>query len=352
MNWDLIKGVEPKPEIPIKRCLRLDGVNDYLTLGDNPFYNTGNGAFSFAFSFLKFTDKASTAIYRSANDGAGSGITGLVSRITINLESSHIIRLNLINNENDVDKFDILAYNLTSAIIGNWVNVVVIRNGTNISDNTNVILWPDSVRNPNNIHLYLNGVKLTPDSISMSSPEGLFYNFDNTKEKILGGVTNLSTYYLKGYYSLFGFWNRVLSLSEINNINNGVLDDFQAKGIFIFDGNTADSSSVGGVMTLINSATPSHITYPKKAGVIPFAKTTANQIKTFSYPSTVTVTKIWKEQSGYNGFQYSLNAGTTWMTIPDGELVTVSIVVPFGSSLQIKDPTSRTNYNVLHLDFN
>lgn len=346
MSWELIKGVEPKPELPIKRCLKLDGVNDYLTLGNNPFYNVGMGEFTFAFEILKYTDKNTSAIFRSADD------TGVA-------DSSRIV-INFINNTNRLqialvtatETYDSFIYELGSDLVTNFFKLIIIRKGNNHSDSDDVVNYPNSIRNPANYHLYLNGVKKEPTSVSMLNPKGLTYMLDNSKAKILGGITNFSTYFLQGYYALFGYWNRALTHTEIQNINNGILDDYQAKGLFLFDGNTLDSSSVQGTMTLLNSATPTYITYPYKAGVIPFAKSIANQVKNFTYASTVTITKIWKEQGAYNGFQYSLNGGASWTNIPDGELVTVSIVVPVGITLKIKDPTSRADYNVLHLDFN
>lgn len=344
MIWQLIKGIEPKPELVIKRCLRLDGVNDYLTLGNSAFYNVGLGEFTFAFDILKYTDKTTSAIFRSA-DETGTG----VNRIGISIVAGNKIQMSLVDSSNSYDDF---RYDLGSSIYGQFIKLIIIRRGNNFSDSDDVLNYPTSIRNPANYHLYLNGIELFPTSVTMVNPKGLFYNLDNDKPKVLGAITNNASYYLKAYCALFGYWNRALSNVEISNINNGIFDDYQAKGIFIFDGNTLDSSSVRGTMTLLNSATPAHVTYPYKAGVVPFLKNVANQIKNFTYQSTVTITKIWKEQSGYNGFQYSLNGGASWTNIPDGELVTVSIVVPTGTTLQLNDPISRADYNVLHLDFN
>lgn len=345
MSWQLIKGIEPKPELNIKRCLKLDGVNDYLTLGNNSFYNVGLGEFTIAIDFLKYTNKIPTSLFRTS-EGEGQNRP----RLTINIEDTlNVLKVRFIDEYNNLDTF---TYNFPNEIYSSFTKIVVVRKGNNYSDSDDAVNYPASIRNPDNLFVYINGVLTPRTSLVMTNPKGLNYLIDNPDPKILGGLIGNSVYYFKGYYSLFGYWNRALSLTEVQNINNGILDDYQAKGIFIFDGNTLDSSSVQGTMTLLNSATPTHITYPYKAGVIPFLKSVANQIKNFTYQSTVTITKIWKEQSGYNGFQYSLNGGASWTNIPDGELVTVSIVVPTGTTLQLKDPISRADYNVLHLDFN
>lgn len=334
----MIKGIAPKPEIAIKRCLKMDGVNDYLSLGNSNFYNIGEGEVTYSFNLLILELKSNNSIFRTADIG------GYTSRFVINISNQNV----RVGVNDGVDGTQIMIYENVIPI-GEWFNLTFVRRGNN-TDSSIQPGWSTSIRNPDNYQLYINGILKVMDSSTDIDPMGLPADLDNPYDKILGGRTDLSTYNLLGYYSLFSIWNRALVDDEIQNINNGIIDDYMSKGIFLFDGNTLDSSSVQGTMTLINSATPPHITYPYKDGVIPFLKSTSNQIKEFKYPENVIITKIWKERSTYNGFQYSFD-NSTWLSIPNGELVDVYIVVPANTILYIKDPTSRSNYNVLHLDF-
>lgn len=335
MSWQLIRGNAPKPDIDIKRCLRLDGVNDYLTLGSSTFYNVGYGQFSYFISFMLGTPMESgrATIFRT-NSGNGD-------RFTIGLDTSKRLYIAFVEGT-----LTSVVYFGSVIELGVWNQLAIVRTGTN-TDFSNQPGWDDSIRNPQTYKAYLNGVNLPISELENVPELGLPIDLDSTEPKLIGG-TPLGRV-LHVYFNSFGIWNTALTEEEIQIINSGAVYDYMSKGIFQFDGNTNDSSSVGGIMTLVNSATPSHVTYPFKDGVLFFDKGISDQIREFIYPEEVVITKIWK-QNNYNGFQYSFD-GVSWFSTPTGTYIDVYIIVPPSTILYIKDSISRINYNFLHLEF-
>ena len=108
MSWELVKGIEKKPVLNIKRCLRLDGVNDYLSLGNSNFYNIGNSEFTIHFKvFKRYDGPALKSLYRTADEGEGG--TGVVSRIVF-LIYRDSIQISLASVVSGVEKIDYLRF--------------------------------------------------------------------------------------------------------------------------------------------------------------------------------------------------------------------------------------------------
>lgn len=347
--WTYIRGIGTKGNWYNNRALFLDSANDYGSLGNSDFYNVGTGPFTFALRVMRYDNGSSS---RTALTLFRSAMTTSVSRVVLNLNTSYnsgttdTLSFSLTNITDGVTKQDNIYVPSSYFPMGEWTTIVVGRTGTNYQD-TSGADYANSIRNPANFFFYVNGVKLTP-TVSMADPLGLQYQLDNT-EAFTIGQGNLSTF--SGmYFDYFVYYSRALSADEISAMSAGTFTVVGAKGIFQFNGSMVDDSSVGNDMQLVNSTTAAYITYPKALGTLVFLAGTANQVKSIAFPEAVTITNAYKNTS--YGYGYSLDGGTTWSslnaTTTNGA---VNISVPAGTTLLVRDATSRSGVGRVHLTF-
>lgn len=330
------------------RCLKLDGVNDYLNLPSNIFYQVGTSEFSFVIKFQHISDyDKGKALLRTSNNIN-------LPRFVVNIEQDGTIKMRFISQKHiDVGQSnvgDLISYSSASIPIFQWNTMVIIRRGTNYAPSTDTVNYANSIRNPDNIELWVNGVKLNRLAVSMLETDGLQYLMDSNDNFTLCGLTTTATSFFNGYLDFFAYYNKALSTQEIFETSQGRFTDDLAKGIWNFTGNTNDDSSVGNAMTLLNSATEEYITFPKTSGIFVFKSGTTNQQFTRIFPANITITAVYKSQP-YT-YQYSLD-GTTWqkLTSVGGSNTEVNITVPAGTPFYIKDPNGRASVCVIHLTY-
>ncbi len=345
--WTRVTGQPAFNGDLFNKCIKLDGVNDYMNIPNNDFYQLGNNAFSFVMRFNHLSAYTTKGFLRTAGNGS-------VPRLVIGAGggSANALQVYFISQRHLNDGFltgDRLDYNINSIPLYTWNTLIVIRRGNNISGSTDTVNFPNSIRNPNNIEVWVNGVKLTPTSIVQQYPEGLEYDVKSSENFTVGARANADGYF-DGYIDFLAYYNKELSQEEITEASAGRFTDDQAKGIWNFNGNTNDDSSVNNPLSLLNSATPDYITWAKTSGLFVFKPSTTNQVFSRVFPASITITAVYKSQA-YT-YQYSLD-GTNWQTLTStaGNNTEINITVPGGSPLYIRDQSARMNVGIVHLTF-
>jgi hypothetical protein len=338
--WRYIKGVRDASASPYNSCIRLDGANDYLTLGNSPFYNVGTGEFTFVFSILPLTytiasNTSPKAIWRK-------GLSTNIARIVCNFSNTNSgLSLVLIDAAGVQDSLSIPFSNVP---LYTFSTIVITRRGTNFAPSTNAAQWPDSIRNPANYKIYVNGVSKA-FSYTMNNPAGLVYQVDNNEEFVLGNRDNVSDAFFYGFFDFFSMYDRALSADEILDATAGTFPDEGAKGIFNFNQNTSDSSSVANNMTLLNNSELPIRTYPKTDGLIVFGLGSApSSVKVFTYPEPLQILNLIKlEQVAYS-VSWSLD-NVNWTTFPAGSnnVNPININLPANTPLYIRRTNATSN---------
>jgi len=344
--WRYIKGVRDASASPYNSCIRLDGANDYLTLGNSPFYNVGTGEFTFVFSFLPLTysTTVSKAIWRK-------GLSVNIARLVCNFSNTNNgLSLILIDAAGVQDSITIPFADVP---LYTFSTVVITRRGTNFASSTNAALWPDSIRNPANYKIYVNGVSKT-FSYTMNNPAGLVYQVDNDEEFIIGNRDNDSNAFFYGFFDFFSIYNRALSAEEIQQATAGTFPDEGAKGIFNFNQNTSDSSSVANNMTLLNNTELLPRTYPRTDGIVVFPLNSAQfSIKTFTYPEPLRIINLLKIEETGSRVSWSLD-NLNWTTFIEssGIVNPMNIDLPANTPLYIRKNAAGLNRAYVYsLDF-
>ena len=352
--WTRVTGQPAFNNILFNRSLKLDGVNDYLGLPANIFYEPGSGAFTFVLKFLHLSSYAilnntSRGLIRTSSVIASNRFIAIIGKTSTSTTDFLRVQFVTVNSDGTLNT-DILSYNTSDFPLYQWNTMVIVRRGTNNAPSTDTANYPNSVRNPNNVEVWNNGVKLTRVELSMVSSDGLQWNVDNNDPLTIGSSVATNSY-VDGYFDFFAYYNKALSQQEIIAASQGNFTDDLAKGIWNFNGNTTDDSSVGNSMTLYNSTTPSYITYPKTEGIFVFKPNVANQqySKVFSY--AVSIVAVYKTQA--YGYEYSVDNGITWQSLAStaGSNTAVNIDLPADTIFLIRDTTARTTVGVVHLTF-
>lgn len=351
--WNRITGQRVYNYQYYNKCLKLDNVNDYLSLGNSTFYDVGTGSFTFAVRFMRYADLGTTST-TSQHTLFRNSQTINVNRIVAGLgyvNSAYNFSFTLVtrNAANTADIQDIFKLPISYFPLGQWITLILGRSGDNYGD-ANSAGWATSVRNPANYFFYVNGVKVTDYTLVQTDPLGLNYQLDNTESFTIGQYNN--TIYAPFYYDYFAYYNRALNETEIAQAQLNNFTDDGAKGIWNFTGNTNDDSSVQNPMQLINSTTEDFITWPKSFGVLVFQPGIANQVFSLYFVDGVTLTGFYKNHAYSYG--YNFDNGSTWTSIGGGSGGTnqaINIAIPAGTTLYIRDATSRTVISLIHLQF-
>jgi hypothetical protein len=345
--WRYIKGVRDASASLYNSCIRLDGANDYLTLGNSPFYNVGTGEFTFVFSILPL-------IYSNAQNVSPKaiwrkGLSTNIARIVCNFSNVNSgMSLVLVDPAGNQDS---LSIPFSDIPLYRWSTVTITRRGTNFAPSTDAAAYVNSIRNPKNYNIYVNGVnKLF--STSMSNSAGLIYEVDNSEEFIIGNRDNNIDAYFSGFIDFFSIYNRALSADEIAIAATGVFPDDGAKGIFDFNQNTKDSSSVGNDMTLLNNSESIYRTFPRKDGLIMFFSTDVqNTIKTFTYPEDIfiaSIVKITQSNISVSRDQVTWTNFTSALT----EINPLNMNLPANTPLYIRMNNTQSNViRIISFDF-
>jgi hypothetical protein len=340
-----IKGIRDSNASPYNSAVRLDGVNDYMTLGNSNFYNVGTGEFTFVIGFMPIMYRnpsadESKAIWRK-------GLSTNVARIVCNFTNLGFLSLILVDPAGNQDSLNIPN---TEVPLYKWNTVVVTRKGSNFAPSSNSIQYATSIRNPKNYSIYVNGVS-KPFTTNMSNSLGLIYEVDNTEEFIIGNRNNNADAYFNGYIDFFSMYNRALTAEEIADANLGTFPDEGAKGIFDFNQNTIDSSSVGNDMTLLNNSESIFKTFPRKDGIILFTPTDGvNSVKIFTYPEDLLIASLVKMQ--VSSVSTSLDQ-VNWTTHPGGglDVSPLNLLLPANTPFFLRKNNNTTAVQAFALDF-
>lgn len=338
MRWQYIKS----PSDIKERCLRLDGVNDYVNIPGNSFYNVGSEPFSFVLRILWLGAGAgnSTDITTSLCRKNPSG--GVVQRFVLNLSSTPTgsLRFSLVDSAGTVHTLMIPNTYFTAGV---FTTAVITREGTNSVDSTDTMNWPSSVRNPENYKIYINGTLINWSSV----PEILPANVDNPGTFTLG---EFGSTYFTGYIDKFAAYNRALLPAEVAGIEVGFIPNDGAKGFWGFDGSMADSSSVANNATLVNNALSTLYIYPRTNAIVAWGYNVIAQIKTWTVIETAIITSIIRF-GGTTTVEYSTD-GITYTSLSfTSDLATVSLAVTAGQTLYFKTTTSGNHMGAVQINY-
>jgi hypothetical protein len=341
-----IKGIRDSSASPYNSAVRLDGINDYLTLGNSDFYNVGTGEFTFVFGIMPLiysngANISPKAIWRK-------GLSTNIARIVCNFSNvNNGLSIVLVDPSGNQDS---LSIPYADVPLYRWSTITITRKGTNFAPSTDPAGYLNSIRNPKNYNIYVNGVN-KPFSTTMSNPAGLIYQVDNTEEFIIGNRDNNADAYFSGFFDFFSMYNRALSADEIADATTGVFPDEGAKGIFDFNQNTQDSSSVGNDMLLINNAESIFRTFPRKDGLIVFTPTDAlNSIKIFTYHEDLFIASFIKMQTSIVSISTDQVNWTTY-TSGSSEVNSVNLNLPANTPFYIRKNNNTTATQIFALDF-
>lgn len=338
MSWTYSKGSYNNLPIGVNtnnKSIRMDGVNDELTVGNSSFYNIGSGEFTFIVRLMvvDYNGPSVTSIFRKA--------TTLVQRYLFNFPASDagVGTFALVNSSNNSDSFRLKSSDLP---LGQMLTVLIQRKGSNSSASTDAFNYPNSIRNPNNYKAYINGVYVPWDSVSLYSTDGAIVNVDNTENFILGYFPGA---YYPVYFDLFAMYNRALTESEINNFTDtGALPSANAKGIWTFNTSLADSSSVNNSFQLYNNTLGNDYLYPRTNSIL-FAPKSTTTTKIFTAPIALTinaVVRFW----GATTVSYSLDNVTFTTLSFSSDKATMSLAVLEGGIVYFKIVTNTKNGSI------
>lgn len=337
MSWQhLTSAFEVK-----ERCIRLDGVNDYIDIPGSSFYNVGTAPFSFVMRVLWLGGGAGTATYQTSflRKNAAGGIT---KRFVINVINNTSFQFILVDNSNTTFIFSLPISNFLQDA---FATVVVTRTGSNTAASSDTANYPNSVRNPINYHAFINGAPIAWSA----RPAGMVpEDVDNPGTFTLGAGASLGTL-VTGYLDKFGVYNRALSNEEIASIEVGNIPNEGTKGFWGFDGSMADYSSVSNNANLINNALSDLYVYPRTNCIVAYGyNTTAT--KTWAAPEAMRVTSFIRF-GGTTTAAYSLD-GTNFTTLTfTSDLASVSINLTLGQTVWLRATTSGNYKGAIQINY-
>jgi len=337
MSWQYLES----PFDIKERCIRLDGVNDYIDIPGSSFYNVSTVPFTFIMRVLWLGGGAGTTTFATSllRKNAAGGIT---KRFVINIINNSTFQFVLVDNGNTPFTFTLpISYFLQDG----FTTVVITREGTNSVTNSDIANWPNSVRNPSNYHAYINGASIA----WASKPVGMVpEDVDNPGTFTLGAGANFGTL-LTGYLDKFGVYNRVLTAEEITAIETGYIPSEGAKGFWGFDGSMVDYSSVSNNATLINNTLSDLYVYPRINCILVF-NYNATATKTWASPEALRVTSIVRF-GGTTTVLYSLDNTTFTPLTFTNDVATVSINLIQGQLVWFRATTSGNYKGSIQINF-
>lgn len=332
--WQFIKGKRGSDVIDRSgnRCIRLDGVNDYISANDSEYFNIGLGEFTIAVKiFIVKKNGVNTVIRKRLVGSTGFGM---------NLTQNTFYMSNEINTQQDI-----FSVNPSYFPEGQWLTIVVVRRGNNstISGDT----FSTSIRNPNNYNIYVNGVSV-PITKTIFNGSYTHGSIDNNAPFYIGTDQFGSNPQI--YYDFVCVYNRALTEVEIAGLNNDIPSS-GAKGVYVFSGNTIDSSSAGNNATLYNNTLTDDYIYPRVNSIIYYTASGTDVVKDWVAPSNLSVFSFIRF-GGITSASYSIDGGTTWNALTfTSDRALVSIPLSKDAVLKVR-ATTNTNNGTIQINYN
>jgi hypothetical protein len=169
-------------------CL-LDGVNDYVDLGDSFNYERTDD-WSWSFWYRPTSQSANHCLYARRTSG-GVGIS-----IQVQANGRVFVELRNTNSTNHLS----VQGPTGNILLNTWYNIVVTYDGSST---------------PGGIKVYINGTSITLSTVTNTLTSSIVSNGTTATLGAMGGTT-----YLTGYLEEVSHWSRVLTSTEVTELFN------------------------------------------------------------------------------------------------------------------------------------